>query len=125
MMVKTKRRMSHLDDLEETFSSLARFNLKLNPCTFGVKFIKFLGFMMSERRIEANLEKLDAIALLIEPRCIKDVQHMNGCMAALGRFVSKSAEKYLPFFKALKSSKNGFEWTPECSLVWKNLKSHI
>lgn len=56
MVVKTKRGVLHLDDLEETFSNLAKFNLKLNPmkCTFWLKSRKFLSFITSERGIEEN-----------------------------------------------------------------------
>ena len=53
----------HLDDLQETFNTLKRYNMKLNPskCAFGVALGKFLGFMVSHRRIKANLEKIKAI----------------------------------------------------------------
>lgn len=50
MVIKTKRGVSHLDDLKETFTTLTEYNLKLNPmkCTFSVKSGTFLGFMTSK-----------------------------------------------------------------------------
>jgi hypothetical protein len=50
-------------DLEETFANLLRFQIKLNPkkCVFGVPKRKLLGFMVSDRGIEANQEKIEVI----------------------------------------------------------------
>ena len=63
MLVKNLDEGKHLDDLQETFNTLRRYNIKLNPskCAFRVASGKFLGFMVSHRRIEANLEKIKAI----------------------------------------------------------------
>ena len=62
-MVKSLVEGKHLDDLQKTFNTLRRYNMKLNPnkCAFGVASGKFLGFMVSHRRIEANPEKIKAI----------------------------------------------------------------
>ncbi|WVZ97765.1 hypothetical protein U9M48_043278 [Paspalum notatum var. saurae] len=63
IVVKTKESDGLIADLEETFANLRRFRIKLNPkkCVFGVPKGKLLGFMVSERGIEANQEKIDAI----------------------------------------------------------------
>ena len=63
------RENNHLDDLQETFDTLRSYNMKLNPskCVFGVTAEKFLGFMVSQRGIEVNPEKVLAI-LKLEPR---------------------------------------------------------
>ena len=60
MLVNSKEESAHLDDLKETFTMLRQYQIKLNPskCTFGVTYGKFLGFMMSQRGIEANPEKV-------------------------------------------------------------------
>ena len=52
-----------MDDLEETFDTLRQYNMKLNPskCAFGVSSRKFLGFMVLNRGIEANPDKIQAI----------------------------------------------------------------
>ena len=87
--------------------------MKLNPCkcAFGVTAGKFLGFMLSQRGIEVNPEKVQAIIELEPLRKIKEVQSLNGKIAALNKFVSKATDKCLPFFCTLKKS---FEWTDKC-----------
>ena len=63
MLVKSKEEGSHLDDLKENFETLRLYKMKLNPmkCAFGVSFGKFLVFMVLQRGIETNLEKVKAI----------------------------------------------------------------
>ena len=86
--------------------------MKLNPskCVFGVTAGKFLGFMVSHRSIEVNPEKVRAIMELEPPRTVKELQNLNGKIAALNRFVSKTTDKCLPFFSTLRKS---FEWTDD------------
>ena len=113
MLVKSRREEDHLEDLRETFDTLRSYNMKLNPgkCAFGVTVGKFLGFMVSQKGIEANPDKIRAIMEMTPPRNMKEVQSLNGKVAALNRFVSKATDKCLPFFRMLKKS---FEWTDEC-----------
>ena len=87
--------------------------MKLNPnkCVLGVTVEKFLGFMVSQRGIEVNPEKIQAIMELSLPKTVKEVQSLNGKVAALNRFVSRATDKCLPFFCMLKKS---FEWTTKC-----------
>jgi len=84
----------------------------LNPtkCAFGVQSRKFLGYMITQRGIEANPEKIQAILDMEPPTIIKEVQRLTGRMAALGRFLSKSAERELLFLQTLRAGKK-FEWT--------------
>ena len=113
MLVKSLDEGKHLDDLQETFNTLRRYNMKLNPskCAFGVASGKFLGFMVSHRGIEANPEKIKAILDMKSPQSIKEVQSLTGRVATLNRFVSKVTDRCLSFFKVLKKA---FEWTNEC-----------
>ncbi|GKV25716.1 hypothetical protein SLEP1_g35111 [Rubroshorea leprosula] len=71
--------------------------MRLNPakCIFGVEFGKFLGFMVSRRGIEVNPEKIRAIAKMEPPKSVKDIQRLTGRVAALHRFISKSANKLI------------------------------
>ena len=78
---------------------------------FRVTAGKFLGFMVSHRGIEVNIEKVWAIMKLTPPKTIKEVQNLNEKIAALNRFVSKATNKCLPFFRTLKKS---FERMDEC-----------
>ena len=60
MVIKSLDKEKHLDDLQETFDTLRRYNIKLNPSkyAFGVSSSKFLGFMVSHRGIELNPDKI-------------------------------------------------------------------
>ena len=64
-----------MDDLQETFDTLRQYNMRLNPskCAFGVSSGKFLGFMVSHRRIEANPDKIQAILNMEPPQNVKEV----------------------------------------------------
>jgi hypothetical protein len=104
VVIKTRNSDTLIADLEETFESLLEYCWKLNPnkCAFGVPSGKLLGFIISHRGIEANPEKISVITKMNAPTCIKDVQKLTECMAALNRFISKFGERGLPFFKLLK-----------------------
>ena len=75
MLVKSMRENSHLSDLQETFDTLRSYNMKLNPskCVFGVTAGKFLEFMVSQRGIKVNPEKVRAIMELEPPKTVKAV----------------------------------------------------
>ena len=64
-----------MDDLKETFATLRQYQMKLNPskCTFGVASRKFLGFMVSQRRIETNPENVQVILDMTLPKTVKEV----------------------------------------------------
>ena len=95
-----------MNDLQETFDTFQAYNMKLNPnkCVFGATVGKFLGFMVSQRGIEVNLEKIRAIVELAPPKMVKEVQSLNGKIATLNRFVSRVTDKCLPFFRIFKRS---------------------
>ena len=75
MLVKSLCENDHLDELQETFNTHRSYNMKLNPskCAFGVTTGKFLGFMVSQRSLEVNPEKVRAIMELRPPRTVKEV----------------------------------------------------
>ena len=78
-MVKSLDEKKHLEDLQETFDTLRRYNTKLNPskCTFEVSSGKFLGFMVSQRGIEVNPDKIQAIMNMEPPKNVKEVQSLT------------------------------------------------
>ena len=117
MLVKSREELAPLDDLKETFTTLKQYQMKLNPakCVFGVASGKFLGFMVSQRGIEANPEKVQAIINMASPKTVKEVQKLIGMIVALNKFVSKATNKCLPFFKTLKQA---FAWTDECEAAF-------
>ena len=124
MLVKSRKEEDHLEDLRETFDTLCSCNMKLNPgkCAFRVTTAKFLGFMMSQRGIEANPDNIRAIIEIAPPRNVKEVQSPNGKIAALNRSVSRAMDKCLPFFRTLKKS---FKWTTECQQAFEELKAYL
>jgi hypothetical protein len=126
VVVKTRNSDTLITDLEETFASLREYCWKLNPnkCVFSVPLGKLLGFIISHHGIEANPEKISAITNMKAPTCIKDVQKLTGCMAALNRFISKLGERGLPFFKLLKHQEK-FAWTPEADQALAQLKDFL
>jgi hypothetical protein len=126
IMVKTKRGSTLVEDLTLVFDKLRATRTKLNPdkCVFGVSTKKLLGFLVSHRGIEANLEKIKAIEAMRPPPRIKDVQKLTGSLAALSRFISRLTERVLPFFKLLRKS-GPFSWTEEAKQAFQELKQHL
>src|SRR4051812_27315714 len=126
IVVKTKDGPTLVQDLEETFANLHKINLKLNPekCVFGVPSGKLLRFFVSQRRIEANPDKIKTIELIEAPKRIKDVRRLTGCVAAMGQFISKSAKRALPFFKILKKA-GPMEMTQEAEAALQDLKKYL
>ena len=126
MIVKSQEAGAHIADLTEAFATLRKFGMRLNPtkCAFGVTSGKFLGFIIHERGIDANPEKVQAIIDMQSPRTIKDLQRLNGRLVALSRFLARSGDRCLPFFRALKNPKN-FQWTTECEEAFKKTKQHL
>ena len=124
MLVKSKDEANHLDDLKETFSTLCKYNMKLNlaKCVFTVASGKFLGFMVSQRGIEANLDKVKATIEVKSPKIVKEVQSLTGKVAGLNRFISRTTDKCMPFFKVLKKS---FQWIDKCEEALAKLKEYL
>ena len=91
---------------------------------FGVPSGKLLGFFVSQCGIEANPDKIKAIEQIEAPRHVKDVHRLAGCVAALSRFISMSAERALPFFKILKKA-GPVEWTLEAKAALQDFKKYL
>nr|GEV26381.1 reverse transcriptase domain-containing protein [Tanacetum cinerariifolium] len=98
----------------------------LNPkkCTFGVEEGMFLGYMVNTKGIKVFPDKVEAVLSLPSPKCLKDVQRLNGKLASLNRFLAKLSEKSLPFFKTLKkcTKKSDFQWTTKAEAAFKQIK---
>nr|GEV04472.1 hypothetical protein [Tanacetum cinerariifolium] len=100
---KTAFHTSHRD-IEEMFCTLRRINMKLNPkkCTFGAAVGMFLGYMINPKGIKPCPDKTEAVLQLPSPRTIKEVHSLNGKLASLNRFISKSTPDAEQAFKQLK-----------------------
>ncbi|CAJ2652108.1 unnamed protein product [Trifolium pratense] len=126
MIVKSPEELDHVVHLRKVFEQARKYKMRFNPekCTFGVRAGKFLGFYLTERGIEANPDKCRAFAELPTPSDKKSIQTLNGMLTSLSRFVSKSAQHALPFFKLLKKEAV-FEWTDECEQALQHLKKAL
>nr|GEW30623.1 hypothetical protein [Tanacetum cinerariifolium] len=108
-----------------------KINMKLNPkkCSFGVEEGKFLGYIVTSEGIGANPKKTKALAGLQSPRTLKKMQRLSGKLAALSRFLAKSAERSLPFFNTLKNiikeNKHKYRWTNEVEEAFQQIKNLI
>ena len=110
MVVKSKVESVRVNDLENIFDILRRYKLRLNASkySFSVGSGKFLGYMVTHRGIEVNPDQIKAIKTLQLPRNPKEVQRLTRMIAALNRFIFRSADKCRPFFQLLNKWK-GFE----------------
>ncbi|KAK1699282.1 hypothetical protein QYE76_015979 [Lolium multiflorum] len=94
--VMTRKGSDLISDLTETFENL-------------------------RRGIEVNPEKIKAILCIKRPTCLKDVQRLTGCVAAISRFVSRLGEKALPLYKLLKKT-DKFVWDEAADAALQGLK---
>jgi len=95
IIVKSDSCDQHVKDLEEVFEALRRTNMRLNleKCALGVEGGKFLGFMLTHREIEANLDKCRTITKMRNFQNVKEVQQLIGRLTVLSRFVTRLAER--------------------------------
>jgi len=126
MVVTSQHREQHVVDLEELFTTIAKYRLKLNPekCVFGVETGKLLGFLLTEHGIEANPEKCATVIAMRSPISVKEVQQLAGRMVALSRFVAVGGDKGHPYFQCLKRNSR-FIWTRECEKAFLKLKEYL
>ena len=111
---KSRKTDDLVADLRIAFDCLRAKGVKLNleKCVFGIPRGMLLGFIVSQRGIEPNPEKVSAITRMRPIRDLKGVQKVMGCLAALSRFISRLGEKGLPLYRLLRKSER-FSWTSE------------
>jgi hypothetical protein len=104
IVIKTKKADDQVNDLHITFDCLRANGVKLNPekCVFGVPRGMLLGYIISQRGIELNPEKVVALDRMGPIRDLKGVQKVLGCLAALSRFISWLGEKGSPLYRLMK-----------------------
>ena len=126
MVVKSKREMQHIDDLKGVFEVLRRYKLYLNAdkCAFEVGAGKFLGYLITNRSIEVNLDQIETVKRLKPPSNPKEVQVLTNMLAALNQFISKFANRCHPFYQLLKKWK-GFQWNEDCERAFQGLKEYL
>ena len=126
MVVKSKVVSGHLGDLDGIFDVLRRHKLRLNAskCSFGVGLGKFLGYMVTHRGIKVNPDQIKAINDLKPSQNAKEVQKLTGMIAALNRFISRSADRCRPFYLLINKWK-GFEWFEDCTAAFQQIKEYL
>jgi hypothetical protein len=125
IIVNSTKRENHIANLQDTFANFRQAGLKLNPekCVFGVKKGKFLGCLVSTQGVEANPSKIEAILRMEPPNSKKGAQRLAGRLASLNRFISRLAERNLPFFEILKSAEV-FQWGLAQQKAFEELKQY-
>jgi hypothetical protein len=126
IVVKTRKADDLVGDLGIAFGCLRANGVKLNPekCVFGVPRGMLLGYIVSQRGIEANPEKVAALERMGPIRDLKGVQKVLGCLAALSRFISRLGEKGLPLYRLLRKHEC-FSWTTEAQKALDKLKESL
>ena len=104
MIVKSKDYEGHILALRKFFERIQFYKLRLNPkkCTFEVTFEKLLGFMVSQRGIEVNLDKIKAIVELKPSRTEKEIRGFMGRIQYINRFIAQLTVTCEPIFRLLK-----------------------
>ncbi|GJW25340.1 reverse transcriptase domain-containing protein [Tanacetum coccineum] len=131
MAIKRNDEKVLIADIAGTFVNLWRINMKLNlkKCLFMVGEGKFVRYMVTSEGIRANLKKTKAIADMQSPRTLKEMQSLSGKLVALKRFLSRSAERSLSFFKTLKDvtkeNKYEYRWTENAEKAFQEIKKDI
>ena len=79
MLVKSTKTELHIAHPSEAFQIMREYNMKLNPtkCAFGVSAIKFLGFIVNNRGIKENPDKIKDVLNMPPPSSIKEVQRLT------------------------------------------------
>jgi hypothetical protein len=116
----------HIDHLLKLFQRLRKYQLRLNPnkCTFGVKSGKLLGFIVSQRGIEVDPDKVKAIQEMPAPRTEKQVRGFLGRLNYISRFISQMTATCGPIFKLLRKDQ-GVVWTEDCQKAFDSIKEYL
>ena len=126
IVVKSKKADDLVRGLRVVFKRLRANGVKLNPekCVFGVPRGMLLGFIVSQRGIEPNPEKVAAVLRMGPIHDLKGVQKVMGCLASLSRFISRLGEKGLPLYRLLRKAER-FSWTAEAQEALDKLKASL
>ena len=98
--------------------------LNLAKCVFGVSVSKFLGFIVTQRRIEVNQDQIKPVMETSVPSCKKELQRLTGRLVALGRFIARFTNKLRFFFLILKGI-NVIGWTSDYELAFEEIKRYL
>ena len=123
MIAKSQTEENHVEDLLKLFQRLRKYRLRLNPnkCTFSVRSGKLLGFIVSQKGIEVDPDKVKAIQEMPAPKIEKQVRGFLGRLNYISRFISHMTATCEPIFKLLKKDQ-GCVWTDDCKRAFDSIK---
>jgi len=126
MIAKSKTEEEHVVNLQNLFERLRKFKLRLNPakCTFGVKSEKLLGFIVSQKGIEVDPNKVRAILEMSIPQTEKEVRGFLGRLNYISRFISQLTATCEPLFKLLLKNQE-MKWNEDCQAAFDKTKQYL
>ncbi|GAU44160.1 hypothetical protein TSUD_399820 [Trifolium subterraneum] len=126
MIVKSVTEEEHVEYLSKMFQRLRKYCLRLNPnkCTFGVRSGKLLGFIVSQKGIEVDPDKVRAIREMPSPQTEKQVRGFLGRLNYISRFISHMTATFGPIFKLLRKNQ-GIVWTEDCQKAFDSIKEYL
>ncbi|GAU37187.1 hypothetical protein TSUD_30520 [Trifolium subterraneum] len=126
MIVKSGTEEEHVEYLLKMFQRLRKYRLRLNPnkCTFGVRSGKLLGFIVSQKGVEVDPDKVRAIREMPAPQTEKQVRGFLGRLNYIFRFISHMTATCGPIFKLLRKNQ-GIVWTEDCQKAFDSIKEYL
>ena len=126
IIAKSVTEEEHIVNLQKLFERLRKFKLKLNPakCTFGVRSGKLLGFIVSQKGIEVDPDKVRAIQEMPAPSTEKQVRGFLGRLNYIARFISQLTATCEPIFKLLRKNQP-MEWDENCQCAFEKIKQYL
>nr|GEX55184.1 putative reverse transcriptase domain, ribonuclease H-like domain protein [Tanacetum cinerariifolium] len=126
LVIMSNSKEEMMVDINETLERLRAINLKLNlnKFSFGVKEGVYSGHLIKKQGIRADPSKVKAVSTLQPPKTVSEMQNLNKKITALNRFLSKRAERILPFMKILRSCTSGKmgQWMKEVDEAFQRMK---
>ena len=126
MIAKSASEEEHLVNLRKLFERLRKYKLRLNPskCTFGVRSGKLLGFIVSQRGIEVDPDKVCAILEMPHPCTEKEVRGFLERLNYIVRFIFQLTATCEPIFKLLRKYQV-VEWNEDCQITFDKIKQFL
>ena len=119
MIAKSQTEEDHLEHLLKLFQRLRKYKLRLNSnkCTFGVRSGRLLGFIVSQKGIEVDPDKVKAIREMPAPKTEKQVRGFLGRLNYISRFISHLTATCEPIFKLMKKDQV-VKWNDDCQIAF-------
>ena len=126
MIVKSKDHEWHIPALRKFFERIWFYKLRLNPkkCTFRVTSRKLLGFIISQRGIEVDHDKIKAIVEIKPPRTEKEIREFLGRIEYISRFIAQLIMTCEPIFRLLKKEVPTV-WNEQCQEAFEKIKNYL